>query len=208
MPLPALPEGYLLRPAVAADRRQIHRLLQNFERETDRPMRRWQFLGWSVVAAVLLWMMVTVGVAVVLLAIVALSSSLFWIQISPLISNDWKQYWVIVDCFAVPRSSRSVEKPSGKLIACGKLCRYRHYSLLFNLLVAPAYRHRGFGSILVDALSQKAVKPLYLACHTNRVSFYTRLRFEPIAVKELPASVRNALGITPRSKLLALKLDR
>lgn len=194
MVVPALPQGFILRPATVADRRSIARLLQNFERETDRSRRYWP--GWGAIAIVL-WSLFSVSTAILLLAIVALVSAVLWIQISSLIETDWKQYWVIAD---------RAGQPSGKLVACAKLCRYRHYSLLFNLLIAPAYRDRGLGSILVMTLSQRAVKPLYLACAADRVSFYTRLGFQHVAAKELSAILRNDLGITPHSKLLVLKL--
>jgi len=191
MVLPALPQGYLLRPATAADRGQIHRLLKNFERETQNSLSHWQTLI-GMIAAVLLATLISWEMVV--LTIVAFGSSFLWMQVSPWFSSDWKQYWVIVD------------RHQGRLIACAKLCRYRHYSLLFNLLVAPAYRCRGFGSVLVRGLSQKAAKPLYLACYADRVSFYTRLGFEPVAPRKLSAIVRHDLGLTPHSKLLALKL--
>ncbi|WP_088893238.1 GNAT family N-acetyltransferase [Leptolyngbya ohadii] len=148
------------------------------------------------------WLL-SLGITVLLLAIVALVTAFLWLRLSPLLSDDWKYYWVIVDCFsAAPR-----RKGQTQLIACAKLCRYRHYSLLFNLLVAPAYRQQGLGSMLVKSIGEKAVKPLYLACSTDRVSFYTRLGFEPVAAKELTAIVRNELGIMPQSRLLVLKLD-
>ncbi len=104
----------------------------------------------------------------------------------------WSQFWVI-EC-------------AGRVVACGQLRSFLGAQELGSLVVAPDWRGRGLGSYLVNYLIQEATQPLYLECLGSRlVKFYTRFGFEPIALQELPPSLKRKFGISQlASKLLPM----
>ena len=193
---PILPNGFLLRSATQLDKWQIRRLLRNFDREMSRPAQRSplkKYLGYGILAAVAVCFVMQQGWKVLLYPLIIIAISFLGDWLSTVVSQDWRKYWVI--------------EQHGQIVACAKLCRYERYSILYNLLVAPQQRRQGLGTALVIHLSDKAVRPLYLACYPHRMSFYTRLGFEPVPARTLSHLIRHDLGLTTRSELLSLKLE-
>jgi hypothetical protein len=156
---------YTIRPAISSDRRQLQALLQSFLREqTISFIDPMPFLGWvilgiitalglhvllSPVSAMAIGVRVLVGVG----AIVGVGTvGTFW-QFTEV--EDWSQFWVV--------------EYQGRLIGCAKLCRYRNYSTLYNVLIAASWRRQGVGTNLVQRVAQAASKPLYLACRPDRI---------------------------------------
>ncbi len=145
-------------------------------------------LGLLVVGLVILGGSAFFQMAIVLLLVLVLVgiATLFNLK------DEWTNFWVI--------------EYSGLPIACAKLCRFPAHSILFDLFVVAEWRGQGIGSFLVNHLAQKAKKPFYLACLRSTVSFYTRLGFTPIPLKQLPPSIQRNLGVTPQSSTVPLVL--
>lgn len=192
---------YTIRPAVSSDRRQLQALLQSFLREQPiRSIHPIDFFGWAMLGVVIALGLhialsaggVSTGVRVLVGvgAIVGVGTvSTFW-QFPGV--EDWSQFWVV--------------EHQGRLIGCAKLCRYRNYSTLYNVLVAANFRGRGIGTNLVQRVAQAARKPLYLACRPDRIAFYNRLGFEQVPIHTLSAALYRHLELTTRSDIVPLVL--
>jgi N-acetylglutamate synthase-like GNAT family acetyltransferase len=181
-----------IRPAIAADKWQIQRLLSNFDQETPQQSRRLHYLVLFFLTALginfffLLGLKFLLGMAAV--AICAITLSL----LNVVFSQEWRKFWVI--------------EQKGHIVACGKLCEYVTYSMLYNVLVSPEYRHQGLGTALVKHLTEQATKPLYLACFPHRIGFYTRLGFVQMRSSDLSPMLRHELGISTRPETVPLVL--
>jgi N-acetylglutamate synthase-like GNAT family acetyltransferase len=192
--LSSLSRGFLLRPARAADKWRIQRLLRNFDQEsTPRSTRssllmRYTFTGLLVVFGIHLVMSVGMQLLFYLLGIIG--TSLLAQALSIVLSTDWIKFWVI--------------EYDGKLVACAKLCRYDTHSVLYNVLVSPKWRRRGIGSFLVEHLADAANKPLYLACYPDKLSFYRRLGFVQVKRRDLAPLLWYDLGLSTRRDLIPL----
>ncbi|NJO41753.1 MAG: GNAT family N-acetyltransferase [Cyanobacteria bacterium CRU_2_1] len=191
-----LPTGYVLRPAIAADRWQVQRLLRNFDREVN-PDLFWQthivqYVIFGFGMAIGIHLIFTVGIQV-LLGVAGLTGIIVTIiLLKTALSKEWRKFWVI--------------EYRGRLIACAKLCQYRNYSLLYNVLVAAEWRKRGLGSALVNRLGQEATKPLYLACHPDKLRFYTRLGFVEVSPQKLSSPIRHELGLLGDPAMVSMVL--
>ncbi len=101
----------------------------------------------------------------------------------------WQQFWVI-EC-------------GGKVVACGQLRNFDDVQELGSLVVTPACRGRGLGSLLTQHLVKEATQPLYLECLGKKlVEFYTRLGFVPVAFEGLPPSIKGKFGVSNLGKRL------
>jgi amino-acid N-acetyltransferase len=101
----------------------------------------------------------------------------------------WQQFWVL-EC-------------DRTLAACGQLRNFSDVQELGSLVVAPAWRGRGLGSLLTQHLIAKATQPLYLECLGQRLAkFYSRLGFVPIAFEELPRSLKPKFRVSELGKKL------
>jgi N-acetylglutamate synthase-like GNAT family acetyltransferase len=184
--------NYTIRPAIARDKWQIQRLLRNFDQEAPPPTRQLHYLVLFLLTALgvnfffLLGLKFLIGVAAV--AIFALMVS----ALSVAFSQEWKKFWII--------------EQKGHIVACGKLCEYVTYSMLYNVLVLPEYRHQGLGTALVRHLSGQATKPLYLACFPSKIGFYTRLGFAQMRSSDLSPMLQHELGISTRAEIVPLVL--
>ncbi|MBD2166858.1 GNAT family N-acetyltransferase [Calothrix membranacea FACHB-236] len=101
----------------------------------------------------------------------------------------WQQFWVI-EC-------------NGKLAACGQLRNFGDTQELGSLVVTPAWRNSGLGSLLTQHLIATATQPLYLECLGQRLAeFYSRFGFVAIAFEELPRSLKSKFGLSQLGKKL------
>lgn len=211
---------YIVRPALASDRHQIHALLQTYHapspagpavHQTAPPKLRrtspwlWFGSGWLLVLGLsgfggtLAWssLLPLLGLLLLPIGLAALAIQLnHWFRIQLI---DWQHYWLIVD--------------QGEAIACGKLIPVIGNLILCNVVVAPHRRQQGIGSQLVRSIVQSATRspdiqlivPIYLACLPERLSFYQRLGFAVVEPRSLHADLRQELGISRHSRLLPLR---
>ena len=107
-------------------------------------------------------------------------------------SQEWKKSWII--------------EQEGRIVACGKRCRYGTYSVLYDVMVLPQYRRQGIGSALFQHLSKHASKPLYLACFPDKIGFYTQLGFTLLRSADLSLMLRRELGISTQPDFIPLVL--
>jgi N-acetylglutamate synthase-like GNAT family acetyltransferase len=182
----------MIRPAIASDKWQIQKLLSNFDREAPRQSRRLHYLVLGLLTALGINLVYLLGMKILwtILGLVGLGGGFSLLGI--IFSQEWKKFWII--------------EQQGRVVACGKLCVYATYSVLYNVLVSPDYRGKGMGSALVRHLGQEATKPLYLACFPDRIGFYTRLGFAEMGSAELSPMLRHELGISTRPDIVPLVL--
>ncbi|NMG09519.1 GNAT family N-acetyltransferase [Brasilonema sp. UFV-L1] len=101
----------------------------------------------------------------------------------------WQQFWVI-EC-------------DGRLVACGQLRNFSGAQELGSLVVLPAWRGQGLGTILTQHLIIQATQPLYLECLGQRLAqFYSRFGFVVISFEDLPPSLKRKFGLSQLGKRL------
>jgi GNAT superfamily N-acetyltransferase len=180
-----------IRPAIAHDKWQIQQLLSNFERETPRSKKLDYFvMGLLLALGINLTLLLGLNFLLGIMSLVGIAGLFFFLSI--FYSQEWQKFWII--------------EQDGRIVACGKLCHYATYSVLYNVLVEPGYRRQGLGSALVQRLGQEATKPLYLACFPDKVGFYTRLGFVQLRSLDLSPMLRYELGLTSRPDSIPLVL--
>jgi N-acetylglutamate synthase-like GNAT family acetyltransferase len=191
---------YIIRPAIAQDKWQIQRLLGYFGADdVPRPLwylrssaRRLRYLVLFFLTALGINLIFLFGVRVLgVMAGLAILVLLF-LLLNVVFSQEWKKFWIV--------------EQKGRVVGCGKLCEYVTYSMVYNVLVLPEYRHQGMGSALVKQLIAHATKPLYLACFPNKIGFYTRLGFVQMRSSDLSPMLRQELGISSRTEIVPLVL--
>ncbi len=101
----------------------------------------------------------------------------------------WQQFWVI-EC-------------NGQIVACGQLRNFSGVQELGSLVVLPAWRGRGLGTVLTQHLINQATLPLYLECLGQQLAqFYSLFGFTPVAFENLPPSLKRKFGISQLGKRL------
>jgi N-acetylglutamate synthase-like GNAT family acetyltransferase len=195
----SLPTGCLLRPACAADKPGIRKLLQQFRQEVVPPVT----LGdWILRAAIVGCGGLLTGYLAIALGLSSLLNLLAGfaavVGIGALLTliitwnEDWENFWII--------------EQGSTILACAKLRRQNRYSLLHDLYVLPEWRSQGLGSYLVHQVSTQATKPLYLTCLPKLVQFYLQFGFTPVSVHTLSPLLQYELGIPGRFEVVPLVL--
>jgi N-acetylglutamate synthase-like GNAT family acetyltransferase len=184
--------SYTIRPAIAQDKWQIQKLLSYFEPDDAPRPRQLHHLVLFLLTALGVNFIVLIGVRFLLVVIGLVSFALLFSWLNVVFSQEWQKFWVI--------------EQKGRIVACGKLCEYVTYSVLYNVLVVPECRRQGMGSALVKHLIAQATKPLYLACFSNKIGFYARLGFVQVRSSDLSPMLQHELGISTRSEIVPLVL--
>ena len=194
-----LPAGCVVRPACSADRPAIQTLLNQFRQEISPPLtwqeRLMKFFAIVLVLGTVASIVSAVGIKplinLVLGPVLVLGLAVLTVLLLTM-NEGWEHFWVI--------------EHDQQLIACAKLRRHKHYSLLHDLYVLPEWRSQGVGSYLVFLLTTQATKPLYLTCKQRLIQFYMRFGFMPIAIQNLSPMIQYDLGIPGRLDVVPLVL--
>ncbi len=114
---------------------------------------------------------------------------------------DWRRFSV-------------AESPVGECIGCGQLKPHSNDSLeLASLAVVPAWRGRGVARLIIQALMEKAPRPLYLTCRAPLGSFYEKFGFRVLTRNEMPPYFRRLsrlagiVGKLLNETMLVMKAD-
>jgi N-acetylglutamate synthase-like GNAT family acetyltransferase len=195
------------RPALPKDRRQIRLLLRRCHDDATNavnqehwhaaknhpePSHRVLCLGSGLLLGIgAHWLWAVGGLLLLLWCVLGMSTVAvaFWLNLW--VFEDWSNYWVI--------------EQQNRLIACGKLTCYDTYSTICDVVVTPERRQQGIGSHLVASIVQQGTQPLYLACTPKLAGFYQRLGFVAVNPQQLTTYLRQELGLTENSKLMALQ---
>lgn len=90
----------------------------------------------------------------------------------------------------------------GTIVGCGQLKPHgTHTTELASIAVEEEYRKRGVARALIDQLSERASRPLYLVCLPMLCGFYTRFGFEIVDSDPLP---RHFAGVRRMSRIVRL----
>jgi N-acetylglutamate synthase-like GNAT family acetyltransferase len=175
----------LIRPAVKGDRKAIERLLHQFYR-SFQPHQAWwkrslpdQGFGAIVLAGVILLVLILYGLYSYVIALGFIFA--LTLQANRGTDRSLTNVWVV--------------ERSGNVIGCAKLFCYATHSEAYLVSIDPAWRGQGYGSNLVQRLTQEATLPLYLASQPHRMAFYQRLGFVPVSTNAVPISIRINLGL-------------
>jgi len=119
----------------------------------------------------------------------------------------WSIRWLVLSAKLDPTQIRFsqfwVIECEGKIVACGQLRQFYDTQELGSLVVAPAWRNRGLGTLLTRHLIESATQPLYLECLGQRLAeFYTRFGFVIISFEDLPRSLKGKFGLSQLGKKL------
>ena len=105
-----------------------------------------------------------------------------------------------------------VAEDENQVVGIGQIKEYPGCQELGSLVVHPAYRAQGVGAQLMDALENKAGRPLYLLCESKMEGYYVRFGYETITwwqsplflkIKLLPAMPFLLFGI----RVLVMRKD-
>jgi N-acetylglutamate synthase-like GNAT family acetyltransferase len=115
------------------------------------------------------------------------------VQINPM-SLDWRRFTVAVD-------------GNGTVLGCGQLKPHRGGIVeLASIAVVPQHRGRGIARSIIEELSGRAPRPLYLTCRASLEPFYRKWGFVGLQTSEMPpyyrrlwklVSVAHGLGMAP-----------
>lgn len=188
-----LGNGCYLRPAHQPEWQQIQKLLRCLRAELNpqQSNRFWHYVGVALLTAIGIRLIEQTGLQGLLLALSGLLLIQGSIWFSHSTSEEWRKFWVV--------------EHQGRLIACAKLWHYDNCMALYDVVVLPQWRGKGIGSAMIQHLSDRTALPLYLACHPERISFYTRLGFQTVSPIHLTPILRYDLGLTTRPELVPLK---
>lgn len=104
------------------------------------------------------------------------------VGINPM-SLDWRRFIVAVD-------------DDDRLLGCGQLKPHgKGIVELASLAVQPEHRGRGIARAIIEALLERAPRPLYLMCLAELGPFYEKWRFRSLAPDEMPAYFRRLAQI-------------
>jgi GNAT superfamily N-acetyltransferase len=87
-----------------------------------------------------------------------------------------------------------VVEEDGMLLGSAQFIQYDTYAYLDQLFIFSAHRHQGLGSNLVNYLTRKGKKPIYLLCQPGLVKYYARLGFSLITHRDLPIKLQSRFG--------------
>jgi N-acetylglutamate synthase-like GNAT family acetyltransferase len=97
---------------------------------------------------------------------------------------DWPRFVVAVD-------------RSGKMLGCGQLKVHdKDVIELASIAVIPGYRYLGIARAIIEKLTSKAPRPLYLTCRFALRPFYEKWGFRVIKRSEMPCYFRRLDRLT------------
>lgn len=119
----------------------------------------------------------------------------------------WSIRWLVLSAKLDPTQIRFSQfwlvECEGKIVACGQLRNFSDTQELGSLVVTPAWRNRGLGTLITQHLIEEATQPLYLECLGQRLAeFYTRFGFVTISFEDLPRSLKGKFGLSQLGKKL------
>lgn len=179
----SLPPECILRPARPTDRVAIRMLAYRLSRWAIPASSHSQLICQEI-AVILAIAIPTTLLTFLILEITGITDkltdfkificrSIFWLA---MILPFFLEYLVI---FQSKCSECFVVACNGRLVAYAILFHQNKLTVLQYLFVAPSFRKQGIGSYLIQSLTQKTHKPLFLWSLPNKVRFYTGLGFVP-----------------------------
>lgn len=105
------------------------------------------------------------------------------VQINPM-GLDWHHFVLAVD-------------KSGRILGCGQLKPHGNDIVeLASIAVEPGFRRRGIARAVIEHLTSKAPRPLYLTCLSSMGPFYEKWGFQEVFVDDMPAYFRRLVRLT------------
>jgi N-acetylglutamate synthase-like GNAT family acetyltransferase len=96
-------------------------------------------------------------------------------------SLNWRNFIVAAD--------------GGEIVGIAQIKPHRDCREFGSLVVKPAYRRRGIGRQLVEALLSKETGDVYLLCAAQRAPYYRQFGFEMIDHAQAPPTLRRKLRL-------------
>ena len=84
-----------------------------------------------------------------------------------------------------------------QLVGCGQIKRHGEVEELASLVVVDEWQGRGISKLLMDALIERGMRPLWLMCESPLTNFYKKFGFEEVKnPTNLPGYFRNMYWFT------------
>jgi len=84
-----------------------------------------------------------------------------------------------------------IAQDKNKIIGCVRIQNIDGHFKLASLAVLPNYRRMGIGSALITKILDVNIKrPVYLFCNIKNESFYKKLGFKRIEIKNIPETLK------------------
>lgn len=84
-----------------------------------------------------------------------------------------------------------------QFVGCGQIKRHGDTEELASLVVVEECQGRGVSKILMDALMERAERPLWLMCESSLIHYYNKFGFEEVKeASNLPTYFRNLFWAT------------
>lgn len=108
-------------------------------------------------------------------------------------SLDWRNFLV-------------AEDEGGQIVGIGQVKPLPGARELGSLVVVPAWRGRGVGAAIINALMARETGPLYLLTRDTRVPYYARFGFRVAGWRDLPWVIRGKLLIPQLFRLFGIRI--
>ena len=179
----SLPPQCVLRPARPTDRLAIRMLAYRLSRWAIPASSHSQLIPQEI-AVILAIAVPTTLLTFLILEVIGITNKLTDLEIFACRSIFWLAMILpfFIECLVIFQSKCSdcfVVACNGRLVAYAILFHQHKLTVLQYLFVAPSFRKQGIGSYLIQSLTQKTHKPLFLWSLPNKVRFYTGLGFVP-----------------------------
>ncbi|GIV83741.1 MAG: hypothetical protein KatS3mg052_0748 [Candidatus Roseilinea sp.] len=107
-------------------------------------------------------------------------------------SLNWRNFIVAVD--------------DGEIVGVAQIKPYADCREFGSLVVKPAYRNRGIGGRLIEALLQRERGEVYLLCASTLAPYYARFGFALIDDRQAPATLRRKLRFASLCRLIGARV--
>ena len=84
-----------------------------------------------------------------------------------------------------------------QFVGCGQIKRHGSVEELASLIVVDEWQGRGISRLLMDALLERAKRPVWLMCESSLVRYYSKSGFDEVTEPiNLPSYFRNLYWVT------------
>lgn len=99
-----------------------------------------------------------------------------------------------------------IAEADNQIVGIGQIKVYPGCQELGSLVVDKAYRNQGIGEQLINALEQKAGRPLYLLCESTMEAYYARFGYKTITWWQAPAFLKLKLSPTVFFRVFGIRV--
>jgi len=111
-----------------------------------------------------------------------------------------------LDPTAIKWQNFLVAEKDGQIVGIGQIRQHADCQELGSLVVLLDYRRRGVAAALIEALTARAGRPLYLFCRDRMAPYYEQFGFARIGYWQAPRSLRLKILIPMAFRLFGIRI--